>query len=286
MTFTKTKRPLSSLLKLTAISSLALGLSFNAIAQTFPEWADTPEEQRGYEIATLADQSDNGFGDTVVDVEMKLQDAAGKVTVRKLNFSTLERENDTVGDKSLVVFNTPKDVEGTALLSHAQILKADNQWLFLPDLGRVKRISSANKSGPFVGSEFAFEDFTSLEVNKYTYKFLETTSIELDGETLEVHAIERYPAYKKSGYARQIAYIDTTHHQLRQVDFYNRRNAKLKTLKLTDYRLYADKYWRAHKLSMTNDVFRKTTDLIYDDYKFDQGLTDRDFVKGVLETLN
>ena len=71
-----------------------------------------------------------------------------------------------------MVFRTPRDIEGTALLSHAQILEPDNQWLYLPALKRVKRISSANKSGPFVGSEFAFEDFTALELNKYDYVWL------------------------------------------------------------------------------------------------------------------
>lgn len=272
------------------ISSVALlstfALSASAFAQSFPEWADTPEEQRGYEIAKAADNSDNGFGNSVTNAEMRLRNAAGQETTRQLNFSTLERENDSVGDKSLIVFKTPRDVEGTALLSHAQILKADNQWLFLPALKRVKRISSANKSGPFVGSEFAFEDFTSLELNKYTYKHLETGSLELDGETMEVEIVERIPAYERSGYSHQIAYIDTQHDQLRKVEFFDRRGAKLKELELTDYRLYNGKIWRAHKLTMTNIVTKKSTDLVYEAYEFDTGLTDRDFVKGVLETLN
>ncbi|WP_018995446.1 outer membrane lipoprotein-sorting protein [Hirschia maritima] len=271
---------------LAVVSALSLSLAMNAYAETYPEWADTAEEQKGYDIAKTADNSDNGFGNSVVSAQMILRNAAGQETTRDLNFSTLEREDNSVGDKSLVVFKTPRDVEGTALLSHAQILKADNQWLFLPALKRVKRISSANKSGPFVGSEFAFEDFTSLELNKYTYKYLETSTLDLDGESLQVDVVERIPAYKKSGYSRQIAYIDTEHNQLRKVEFFDRRGAKLKDLELTGYRLYSDNIWRAHKLSMSNTVSKKTTDLVYSEYQFDQGLTDRDFVKGVLETLD
>ena len=64
----------------------------------------------------------------------------------------------------------PADVKGTALLSFSHVLEPDDQWLFLPALERVKRISSSNKSGPFMGSEFAYEDFTSQEVGKYKYK--------------------------------------------------------------------------------------------------------------------
>ena len=63
---------------------------------------------------------------------MILKNAAGDETTRSISFTTLERDNEDVGDKSLVLFNTPRDIKGTALLSHAQILEADNQWLYLP----------------------------------------------------------------------------------------------------------------------------------------------------------
>ncbi|MEO0613377.1 MAG: outer membrane lipoprotein-sorting protein, partial [Pseudomonadota bacterium] len=114
----------------------------------------TPEAQKGYDISARSDRTDTGFGDSKVSARMVLRNAAGQETERELSFSTLEKTDETVGDKSLVIFESPRDVEGTALLSHAKILDPDNQWLFLPALKRVKRISSANKSGAFVGSEF------------------------------------------------------------------------------------------------------------------------------------
>ena len=39
-------------------------------------------------------------------------------------------------------------------------------------LKRVKRIASKNRSGPFLGSEFSFEDFSFQEVEKYEYEYL------------------------------------------------------------------------------------------------------------------
>jgi hypothetical protein len=53
----------------------------------------------------------------------------------------------------------------------------DDQWLYLPAIKRVKRISSNNKSGPFMGSELAFEDLSSQEVEKYTYKFIKKENL-------------------------------------------------------------------------------------------------------------
>ena len=236
---------------------------------------------RGFEIAARSDRTDVGFGDSAVDLRMVLRNAAGLESSRSLSITTLEKLNEDVGDKSLVVFDTPRDIEGTALLSHAKILDPDDQWLFLPALKRVKRISSSNKSGPFVGSEFAFEDFTSLELNKFEYKFLRTEDC---GEFV-CDVLERFPRYENSGYTRQLAWIDQTDYQIRKVEFYDRRGDLLKTLELKEYRQYENGVWRAHLLSMSNVQTNKSTDLIYSDYEFGVGLDSNDFVKGRLSRL-
>jgi len=237
-------------------------------------------EQIGFEIAARSDRSDLGFGDSSVELQMILRNAAGQESTRSLHIMTLEKPDETVGDKSLVVFDTPRDIEGTALLSHAKILDPDDQWLYLPALKRVKRISSANKSGPFVGSEFAFEDFTAVELNKFDYTFLRE---EPCGE-LTCDVVERTPRYENSGYTKQISWVDQSNYQLRRVEFYDRRGDLLKVLELADYRNY-DGIWRAHNLSMSNVQTNKRTDLIYGDYTFKTGQSENDFVKGQLTRL-
>ena len=135
-------------------------------------YAAHAKDDRGFEIAARSDRTDLVFGDSEVELKMVLRNAAGQEATRALRIATLEKPDESVGDKSLVVFDTPRDIQGTALLSHAKILDPDDQWLYLPALKRVKRISSSNKSGPFVGSEFAFEDFTDIELNKFSYTYI------------------------------------------------------------------------------------------------------------------
>ena len=244
-------------------------------------WSSQSPEEKGYQIAARSDRSDRGFSDSVVELKMVLRNSAGKQSVRTLQIRTREVEDERLGDKSLVIFDSPGDIKGTALLSHAKILDPDDQWLFLPALKRVKRISSASKSGPFVGSEFAFEDFTASELNKYSYKWLGEQPC---GEfTCDV--VERYPRYKNSGYTRQISWLDQSVYQIRKLDFYDRKNTLLKTLEFDDYRKYEGDIWRAHRFSMQNHQTEKSTDLIYSDYKFNTGLTDNDFVKGMLKRV-
>jgi len=267
------------LIKTTIISAAIL------LPLTTPVFASTPPsasaEQAGFEIAARSDRSDRGFGDSRVELEMILRNAAGQQTSRELEISTLEIPDESTGDKSLVVFSTPRDIDGTALLSFARILEPDDQWLFLPAIKRVKRISSANKSGPFVGSEFAFEDFTSLELNKFTYRHI---GVETCAD-LTCDVLERTPRYENSGYTRQIAMIDQDIFQIREVRFFDRRGDLLKTLTFEDYREYGDGIWRSHLMKMVNHQTGKSTDLVYSDYEFGAGLDDLDFAKGRLARL-
>ena len=135
----------------------------------FAATAQTPEEQ-GLAIATEADRRDKGFGDSSATMKMVLRNRHGDESTREVRVRTLEVEGD--GDKSLSIFDSPADVKGTAFLTFSHILEPDDQWLYLPALKRVKRISSKNKSGPFMGSEFAYEDLGSQEVEKYRYRYL------------------------------------------------------------------------------------------------------------------
>lgn len=250
-------------------------------AASFPMTAAaqaTDLDQKGFEVVARADRSDRGFSDSRVELEMVLRNAAGTESRRVLEITTLELPDESVGDKGLIVFSSPADIDGTVLLSHAKILEPDDQWLFLPALKRVKRISSANKSGPFVGSEFAFEDITGQELEKYSYKWLREENC---GEfTCDV--VERTPKYENSGYTKQIGWIDQVHYQPRKLEYYDRKNELLKTQFFEDYKLYEDSYWRAQVFKMNNHQTGKSTDLYFNEYEFGIGLKDNDFVRGVM----
>lgn len=254
-------------------TALTLQLSPQAFAQEHDAKANA--------IALQSDRSDDGFEQNVAELKMVLRNAQGQETERTLEIRTLERENDEVGDKSIVLMRTPADVRSTAFLSHAKLIEADDQWIFLPALKRVKRIATTNKSGPFLGSEFAYEDFTSQEFGKYSYTFLRSDAC---GErTCDV--LERIPLYEFSGYSRQVAWIDQIDAQYRKIEFFDRAGSHVKTLTFGDYRLYQDKFWRAHSLEMTNHRNGKFTALIFGEFDFDQDLSTRDFVKGSLARL-
>ena len=134
-----------------------------------PAFAETPEE-KGLAIATEGDHRNDGFGDSSSTMQMILRNKQGEESKREIRNRSLEGKDD--GDKSMIVFDQPKDVAGTALLTFTHKKADDDRWLYLPAVKRVKRIASSNKSGPFMGSEFAYEDLGSQELEKYKHKYL------------------------------------------------------------------------------------------------------------------
>ena len=255
---------------------ILLSIVVLSIALASGAYAESPEE-KGLAIAREMDSRDRGWKDHRANLVMTLRNRQGQESRRELRISTLEVDGD--GDKSLTVFDTPRDVKGTAFLSFTHATKPDDQWLYLPALKRVKRISSRNKSGSFMGSEFAYEDLSSQEIDKYRYKWLRDET--LDGK--ETRVVEYYPAYENSGYTRQVVWIDSEIMQIVRTEFYDRKNALLKTLEIGDYRRYADRFWRAGVMRMENNQTGKSTEIRWSDYEFGTGLGDRDFNKNALK---
>ncbi len=260
---------------LNLIGSLLIACTFLTSASA---WAQTPAE-KGLAITVEADKRNSGWGDSKVDMEMILRNRQGQESQRELRSQSLEKPDD--GDWSMIIFDKPKDVKGTALLTYSHKVDPDDQWLYLPALKRVKRIASNNKSGPFMGSEFAYEDLSSQEIEKYKdYKWLRDEKV--DG--VDCFVIERVPTDEKSGYTKQVAWIDKEHYRVRKVDFYDRKGELLKTLTASDYAVYKDVHWRPGKLEMVNHQTGKSTSLLFKNYAFGNGFTDRDFDQNSLKS--
>lgn len=265
--------------KLMAFGALGLGLVAAAAASASAPLPDQAQpEARGRAIAERADRRDDGFGSSLTRLDMVLENAEGRTRTRRLTWKTLEVAE---GDRSLVVFHEPRDIAGTALLSHSRPGGDDDQWLFLPALKRVKRIAAANRTSAFVGSEFSYEDLMPERLDDFDYRWLRD---EACGEW-SCHVIERRPRYADSGYSKQELWLDREALRLLRVDYYDGRDRLLKTLSASDFRIYQDRYWRAHTLIMNNLLTGKRTRLAFEPFEFGAGLDARDFEPAALRRL-
>ena len=264
--------------RILVLSGVFLAILAWAAAPSVSRGADSAEEA-GLEIATEARERQKGFGNFTASLTMTLRNKRGQESQRELRLNVIEVEGD--GDRTMFVFDRPRDVKGTAFLVHAHKNEPDDQWLYLPALKRVKRISSSKQSGSFMGSEFSYEDMGAVEVEKYTYRFLRD---EPCGD-LECAVSERIPISRNSGYSRQLVWLDREELRTMQVQFFDRRNSHLKTLVVEDYEKHLDRYWRGGKLTMTNHLTGKSTVLLWSDYEFGTDLDVGDFSRTALKRV-
>jgi len=235
-------------------------------------------EDKGLKIFEEANIRDSGFVDSKSNLTMILIDNQGNTSHRGIRVKSMEGL-DGDGDKTLMIFDTPKDQKGTALLTFSHVNEDNDQWLYLPALKRVKKIASRNKSGPFVGSEFSFEDIGGSEVAEFEYKYLREEMF----ESQKCFVVASFPKDKYSGYTSKITWIDQKHYRSLKTEFYDRKKSHLKTLKARDFRIYNNKFWRPDVLEMVNIQSGKRTELRSEGVVFSSGLTKSAFNKNALK---
>jgi hypothetical protein len=226
--------------------------------------------EEGLAVAREVDRRHEGFGDARGKAKMILRNRSGHECVRHLTILTREVPEDA--DMCLIVFSDPADVTGTVLLTHNHVQGSDDQWMYLPALRRVRRITGASRSGPFMGSEFSYEDMTAPVVERYTYLHLGQEVLE--GE--RCHVVERRPT-RSSAYSKTIVWVDEAEYRVRRVIYHDRRGGHLKTLNATEYRQYEGRFWRPHYSLLVNHVTGKSTVLEWSDIAYGEGALAEDY---------
>ncbi len=232
--------------------------------------------QSSIDVARKSYEKISGYGSSISKTTMLLRNAQGDENLRKLEMRKLEGKN---GDKSLLIFLYPNDLKDTKLLSYEVIGADDKQWLYLSAIKRVKRISSRNKSGSFMASEFSYEDISSQNYKNYSYSG-EAKKIIMDG--IEYCQLTRVPKDKNSGYSKQIVYIDTKEYLARFGEYFDKQGRLLKKIFFSNYVLL-DGIYRVHKIVIKNVQNKKESILTWDEDKIKAGLNKKDFSKRVLK---
>jgi len=239
-------------------------------------------EQKGLEIARRMEKANESYIGELSITKMILIDAYGNKIVRNLRGKSLEVKGD--GDKSLSIFMNPQDVKGTKMLTWSHKHKDNDQWLYLPALRRVKRISSRNKSASFMGSEFTYEDLGSQEIEKYKFKFVKLDTLKnFPGINFEV--IEKIPK-NKSGYSKQRLWVHPKYHSPVKVEYYDRKKELLKIAQMTNFNSFnvnGKNFWRSGKIHMKNVQTRKESIFEWVKRKLGVKLKSADFDKQSLK---
>jgi outer membrane lipoprotein-sorting protein len=214
----------------------------------------------GLGLEQKQDQMQSGYTGETREMTLTLVSAQGEESVRKLRFEGQEGVNRH--DRSLLRFSYPADMKGAMLLTHEQGDGDDDQWLYLPAVKRIKRIATANQSGSFMGSEFAYEDLVVRQLDKYEFRYVGDET--LDGK--ECYVIERVPKNKNSGYSRIVRWRLKDNLQELRSDYYDRKGELLKRRDMKGHHLI-DGYWRVRSILVTNVQTGRKSTLSFDEVK-------------------
>lgn len=259
----------------------------NGVIECVSNLKISPEErgtslynQTGNQHGPLMGYGSPGYKDSQSRFTAIITDAQGNESRREVRIKYLETAAE--GNKRLLVFDKPVDLKRHALLTVSYPEKLDEHWAYNPDNQQVKRLLSNNASTPFSGSEFNFEDLSSQDLAKYDYRF--EREDELDGIPCTV--VSRFPKDKNSAYQRLETWVDAQTFLIQKIDYYDRSGKLFKTLTASDYELFADKYWRAKQINIKNHQSGKSTQLVWSNYQFNTGLSEKDFSLTSLRNVN
>ncbi|MCK5783813.1 MAG: outer membrane lipoprotein-sorting protein [Desulfobacterales bacterium] len=214
--------------------------------------------------------------DNTSDMRMELIKKSGKKRVREVTFWKLERGDE---DKSLMVFRKPAMDKGVAFLTWEHRYKDDDQWLYLPAIKRVRRISSAEKHKSFMGSDFSYNDMIMPHPEEFVDILLGEETV--DGKQCwlieNIHKTytgdPEYKSWKKYQYSKTRSWIIKDSYMLIKTEMFDKKGHPVKVYHATDIR-QVDGYWTLMKMEMENLKTGHRTIFEITDVKYNIGLTE------------
>jgi len=264
--------------KIIVMSMLASGLCgyFNTSAM-----AEQTDDPTGLEIMQAVDNREDG-DDLKQNMTQVLVDRNGNQRVRHM----VALRKDFGKDSKLITFFTkPSNIQDTALLTfdYDDPNADDDQWLYLPALKKVRRISSSDRGDYFMGTDFTFEDMKQTpELEDYHWRLL--GSQQVDGN--DCWKVEGKPVsediMRELGYSKMVQYIRKDSDFTIRTDYWDQAGRELKHLHVMEVQ-QVQGIWSAINIEMSNVQSQHKTILKLSDKQYNTGLKDRLFTQRTLK---
>jgi outer membrane lipoprotein-sorting protein len=264
---------------------LYLTLCVGLLAATPPPPGLTADQ-----IARSIQDRDTGR-DSRADLRMKLFDRRSRVRERALTLLTLRgREAPGApktapdGDRVLIRFTYPNDIRGTAFLVWKHPKGEDERFLYLPSLGRVRRIAGSEAQESFVGSDFSYEDIGGRALEDFTYALLDENAAwtSPEGAARPAYRLESKRKDRSAEFPRVVSLVLKDTFVVVHADVYNRRDEKQKVYSVKRLQ-QVQGIWTVFESSMANDLDKTRTELLVEKIEYNIGLKEDAFSRRALE---
>jgi hypothetical protein len=189
------------------------------------------------------------------------------------------------GGRTVVVFQRPETVAGTRFLTMENPGSPDDRWIFLPGVGKVRRMAASEGSGSFVGTDFSYDDIasTSRSADLDTHTLLREENLTVAEAVTACYVIQSMPKDSSYQYSKMILWIAKDTKITLKLELYDRRNTLVKIAEMSGIRDVQGRLTTT-VTKMTTIAAGSSTTIYMDIIKYDDPVPDSVFTTAFLET--
>jgi len=233
------------------------------------------------DAASIVEQSRNRIKADTVSTRSRMIITAKNGTVTERVMDQYSKKDAQGNPRAVIVFQEPASVRGSRFLTVENSGREKDQWIFLPSLGKIRRIAASEGSGSFMGSDFSYDDISSTDrkTDQDNHKILRTEKI--NGK--DCYVIESSSKDANYQYSKMIQWIDANNFVIYKIELYDRRGNQVKLLEISDYRELQGRL-APYVTKMTTLADGTSTSINVVNLKYDDPIPEGVFTTRFLET--
>jgi outer membrane lipoprotein-sorting protein len=210
-----------------------------------------------------------------------------RMVITAKNGSTSERIIDQFskdgphGSRMIIVFQRPANVAGTRFLTMDNASGGEDRRICLPELGKIRRIAASEGGGNFMGTDFSYDDISSMD--REVERDVHTLLREEDLEGKSCHVVQSVPKDSGYQYSKTITWIDKALSLIYKSEMYNRRNDLVKVMEIPAYKNFQGRP-TAVETKISTRASGTSTTIYMDIVKYDDPIPEGVFTTAYLET--
>jgi outer membrane lipoprotein-sorting protein len=233
------------------------------------------------DAASIVEQSRNRIKADTVSTRSRMIITAKNGAVTERVMDQYSKKDAQGNARAVIVFQEPASVRGSRFLTIENSGREKDQWIFLPSLGKIRRIAASEGSGSFMGSDFSYDDISSADrkTDMDNHKILRTERF----NNKDCYVMESSSKDASYQYSKMIQWIDVNSLVIYKIELYDRRGNQAKLLEIPEYREVQGRL-APYQTKMTSLAEGTSTSLIVVNLKYDDPIPEGVFTTRFLET--
>jgi len=233
------------------------------------------------DAASIVEQSRNRIKADTISTSSRMIITAKNGTVSERVMDQVSKKDAQGNARAVIVFREPASVRGSRFLTMENPGREKDQWIFLPSLGKIRRIAASEGAGSFMGSDFSYDDISSTDrkTDLDNHKILRTEKF--NGK--DCYVIESSSKDQNYQYSKMIQWIDASIYVIYKIELYDKNGSQVKLLEIPEYRETQGRL-APYVTKMTSLAKGTSTSINVVTLKYDDPISEGVFTTKFLET--